>query len=311
MVQEQPYVTETPLYTGTVANLEAIHQSGKPSSFQVIRYTDSKIAEEALANGKLYGVVVIPSDISPDREVGLYIDSSEFTIPSLVESGVTTAVAQTGAANPINVENIYGTIEYLQFFGIGVIVLAIFSTTLFGGGLAMIRDREMGIIEGYLVTPVKRSSIIIGTIGSGTVKAFFAGFVIFMVDIFIAGVIVRTPEDFFLVLFIIFLTSIGVTSLVVSLASRFSNQQEFASTVAFLNLLLFMTSGVFYPIIGMPYWLRWISEINPEAYAIHALRSVTLRNQGLNVIWFDLVAIGIFSVAMIALGIITYRRTLE
>lgn len=311
VVQEQPYVTETPLYTAAVDNLENIHQSDKPSLFRVVRYTDEKIAQNALSAGKIYAVAVFPSNISPGREVGLFVDSSEFTIPSLIVSGVTSSIVQTGAQNPINTVNIYGTIEYLQFFGVGVIVLAIFSTTMFGGGLAMIRDREMGIIEGYLVTPVKRSSIILGTIGSGTVKAFFAGFVIFLVDIFVAGVIVRSAQDFFLVLLVIFITSIGVTSLVVSMASRFSNQQEYASTIAFLNLLLFMTSGVFYPIIGMPAWLKWITVINPEAYAIHALRSITLRNQGLSVIWFDIVAIGIFSIAMIALGIVTYRRTLE
>jgi ABC-2 type transport system permease protein len=311
VVQEQPYVTEPPLSTAAVDTLVTMHQSDNPALFHVTRYTNQKTALNALTAGKIYAVVVFPAEISPNREIVLYIDSSEFTIPTLIESGVTSAIAQTGAKNPINAINIYGTIVYLQFFGVGVIVLAIFSTTLFGGGLAMIRDREMGIIEGYLVTPVKRSSIILGTIGSGTVKAFFAGFVIFLVDIFVAGVIIRTAADFFLVLLVIFITSIGVTSLVVSLASRFSNQQEYASMIAFLNLFLFMTSGVFYPIIGMPAWLRWITVVNPEAYAIHALRSITLRNQGLDVIWFDLLAIGIFSVVMIALGIVTYRRTLE
>jgi ABC-2 type transport system permease protein len=311
VVQDRPYVTETPLFTHAITNLGQIHQSGKADEFQVITYTDANAAKNALQKGKVYGVAVFPPDTSPGEDVQLYLDSSEYTIPQIVESGVITAVAQTGAPNSVNVVNIYGTINYLQFFGIGVIVLAIFSTTLFGGGLAMIRDREMGIIEGYLVTPVKRSSIIIGTIGSGTVKAFVAGFVIFLVDIFVAGVIVRTPEDFFLVLLVILITSVGVTSLVVSLASRFSNQQEYSSVIAFMNLLLFMTSGVFYPVIGMPDWLRWITVVNPEAYAIHAMRSVTLRNQGLDVIWFDIIAIAIFSVAMIILGIVTYRRTLE
>jgi len=311
VVQDTPYITDTPLYTQTVINLDQIHEPGKADTFRVIRYNDPQTAKNALEKGRLYGVVVFPPGISANDPVQLYLDSSEYTIPQLVKSGVIAAVAATGAAAPVNPINIYGTIEYLQFFGIGVIVLAIFSTTMFGGGIAMIRDREMGIIEGYLVTPVKRSSIILGTIGSGTVKAFFAGFIIFLVDIFVAGVIVRSAEDFFLVMLVIFITSIGVTSLVVSLASRFSNQQEYASTIAFMNLLLFMTSGVFYPIIGMPEWLRWITAINPEAYAIHALRSITLRNQGLDVIWLDLVAIGIFSIAMIILGILTYRRTLE
>jgi ABC-2 type transport system permease protein len=97
----------------------------------------------------------------------------------------------------------------------------------------------------------------------------------------------------------------------VSFASRFSNQQEYAASAAFLNLILFMTSGAFYPILGMPGWLRWITVINPEAYAVHALRSIILRGQGFQIIGIDIVALGIFSGASILLGIATYRRTLE
>ena len=107
------------------------------------------------------------------------------------------------------------------------------------------------------------------------------------------------------------MASIGITSLVVSIASRFSSQQEYASIIAFFSLLLFMTSGAFYPVIGMPYWLRWMTVINPEAYAIHALRSIILRGQGIEVIGIDLIALFIFSAAAITLGIVTYRRTLE
>jgi ABC-2 type transport system permease protein len=72
-----------------------------------------------------------------------------------------------------------------------------------------------------------------------------------------------------------------------------------------------MTSGAFYPTIGMPDWLRWITVINPEFYAVDALRSIILRGQGLNVIGMDIVALLIFSVVAIILGISTFRRTLE
>jgi ABC-2 type transport system permease protein len=102
-----------------------------------------------------------------------------------------------------------------------------------------------------------------------------------------------------------------VTSLVVAFASRFSVQQEYQSVIAFLNLTMFMTSGAFYPVLAMPGWLRWITVINPEYYGIHALRSILLRGQGLNVIGVDLLALLIFSTAMIILGIVTFRRTLE
>jgi ABC-2 type transport system permease protein len=169
----------------------------------------------------------------------------------------------------------------------------------------------MGIHEGYLVTPVKRSSIIMGMISSGTVRAFLAGFIIFIVGVLITGVIVRSFMDFLMVVLVIFIASVGVTSLMVSIASRFNNQQEYASTTAFFNLILFMTSGAFYPTIGMPDWLRWITVINPEWYSVHALRSIILRGQGLSVIAPDLIALLIFSAAAILLGILTYRRTLE
>ncbi len=312
VIQEQPYITETPLYLTGVDSLINFHnQPDKPALFVVTRFTDEKIAAGALSDGRIAAYVVFPSKIAPDRNIRLYLDSSDYMVPALIQSGVTAAVTGIGVTNSILVNAIYGTIDYLQYFGVGVIVMAIFSTTMFGGGLALIRDREMGIIEGYFVTPVKRSSIILGTIGSGTVRAFLAGFIIFLVDIFIAGVIVRSATDFFLVLLVLFMTSIGVTSLVVSLASRFSSQQEYSSVIAFFNLFLFMTSGAFYPTLGMPSWLRWIIVINPEAYAIHALRSIILRGQGINVIGIDLIALVIFSFGAIMLGIMSYRRTLE
>jgi ABC-2 type transport system permease protein len=312
VVQEGPPYTQTPLFTSAVDVLMHIQpQKDKPRLFDVTVYTDETIAKHDLLEGRISGVVVFPSEVSRDHAVHLYLDSSDYMIPTLVQSGVGAALLKIGAHNPVQVNNIYGDIKYIQFFGVGVIVMAIFMTTMMGGGIALIKDREMGIHEGYLVTPVKRSSIILGMISSGTVRAFLAGFIIFGVGILITGIIMRSMEDFLLVLFVIFIASIGVTSLMVSIASRFSNQQEYASTTAFFNLILFMTSGAFYPTIGMPDWLRWITIINPEWYSVHALRSIILRGQGLAVVGSDLIALLVFSILAISLGILTYRRTLE
>ncbi|MFA5214332.1 MAG: ABC transporter permease, partial [Methanoregula sp.] len=171
----------------------------------------------------------------------------------------------------------YRDIIYIQFFGVCVIMMAIFTSTMFGGGIALIRDREAGIHEGYLVTPVQRTSIISGIILFGTVRAIIAGFAIFVIYSLITGIVIQSLRDFLLVLLMILITCVRVTSLVVSFASRFSAQQEYASVIAFLNLILFMTSGAFYPVLGMPDWLRWITVINPEYYGVDALRGIILR----------------------------------
>jgi ABC-2 type transport system permease protein len=311
VIQDEPYTIPTPLFKSASGAIENIAQRDYPRTFDVITYNDELKAKRDLQEGHIHGVVVFPSALEPQSAVRVYVDSSDSVTPSIIVSGVQSALVQVGATNPIAVNKIYGDIKYIQFFGVGVIVMAIFMTTMFGGGIALIKDREVGIVEGYLVTPVKRSSIILGMIGSGTVRAFFAGFIIFIVDILITGIIIQSVEDFFLVLLVLFITSMGVTSLMVSIASRFTNQQEYSSVAAFFSLILFMTSGAFYPTMGMPDWLRWITIINPEYYAVDALRSIILRGQGLEVIGMDIFALLVFSVLSISLGIATFRRTLE
>jgi ABC-2 type transport system permease protein len=311
VVQEAPPYNNTQLFSDASAALNHITQKDSPKLLDVTIYSDETSAKRDLAKGLISAVVVFPSEISNDHAVRLYVDSSNSIIPSLVESAVRSVLAALGAHNPVAVNKIYGDIKYIQFFGVGVIMMAIFTSTMFGGGIALIRDREAGIHEGYLVTPVQRTSIIAGIISSGTVRAFIAGFSIFLIDIFITGITIQSIEDFLLVILVILIACVGVTSLVVSFASRFSAQQEYASVVAFLNLILFMTSGAFYPVLGMPDWLRWITIINPEYYGVDALRGIILRGQGLEVIGMDLIALLIFSGAMFILGIATYRRTLE
>lgn len=311
VVQEDPYVIETPLFLTAVDDLSHLQQTDYPPTFDVTIFSDEAIAKRAVTDGRILAAIIFPSNISTDHVIRMYVDNSEYTIPSVIQAGISGVLIQTGAKNPVRVTNIYGDIQYLQFFGVGVIVMAIFMTTMMGGGMALIRDREMGIVEGYLVTPVKRASILLGTIASGTVKGFLAGLIILIVDLTVAGIVIKSGMDFLLILFVIFIISIGITSLVVAFASRFSNQQVFASSVAFLNLILFMTSGAFYPTLGMPDWLRWITVINPESYGVHALRSLILRGQGLELIGTDLFALVIFSMIAITIGIVTFRRTLE
>jgi len=314
VVQEAPPYIDTPLFTEASYQLNHISQASQNDAekqLDVTQYTDENQAKDDLKNGKISAVIVFPSSVSNDNAVRVYVDSSDSITPPLVEAAITQVLLNLKAHNPVIVDKIYGDITYLQFFGVGVIMMAIFTSTSFGGGIALIKDRENGIHEGYLVTPVKRSSIIFGIISSGAIRAFIAGAVIFWIDLLITGIVLQSVQDFFLVLLVILIASVGVTSFVVSFASRFSSQQEYGPIIAFFNLILFMTSGAFYPVMGMPGWLRWITVINPEYYGIHALRCIILKNQGINVIGLDLIALMIFSSVMIILGIATFRRTLE
>ncbi len=311
IVQEDPYVDETPLFQASSAALSHLAAPGEEDTFRVRVFSSEASARTALEKGELSAVAVFPSEVSNRHAVRLYLDSSDFATPALVESGIRTTLGLLGSRSPLEVTRLYGEVDYFQFFGVGVIVMAIFMSTMMGGVLSLIRDWELGIIEGYLVTPVKRSSIVLGIIGSGTAKGFLAGTVIFAVVLMITGLPIPDASTTLLVLLVLFMISAGLTSLVFIIASRLKNQQSFAAVNGFLNLLLFMTSGAFYPTIGMPDWLRAITVVNPEFYSVHALRALVLRGQGLEAISVDLASIGVFAGVCIVLGITTFRRTLE
>ncbi len=199
VVQEVPPYNDTPLFTNAAYQLNHISQGSQnyaEKQLDVTVYPDESQAKQDLENGKLSAVIVFPSSVSNDNAVRLYVDSSDSITPPLVDAAVSQILLDLKAHNPIDVDKIYGDITYIQFFGVGVIMMAIFTSTSFGGGIALIKDRENGIHEGYLVTPVKRSSIIFGIISSGAVRAFIAGFVIFWIDLLVTGLTLQSFQDF-------------------------------------------------------------------------------------------------------------------
>jgi ABC-2 type transport system permease protein len=55
----------------------------------------------------------------------------------------------------------------------------IFIVAMIGGGITFIDDKSRGLHEGYLLTPIKKTELVLGgLIGAGTVKGLMAGMVL-------------------------------------------------------------------------------------------------------------------------------------
>ena len=173
VVQDGPPYNDTPLFTNAAFELNHITQKDYPKLLDITEYTDEIAAKQALGKGLVSAVIVFPAEGSSNHAIRLYVDSSDSITPALIESALNGVLASLAANNPVMINNIYGDIKYIQFFGVGVIMMAIFTSTMFGGGIALIKDRENGIHEGYLVTPVQRTSIIAGIISSGTITGIY------------------------------------------------------------------------------------------------------------------------------------------
>ena len=72
-----------------------------------------------------------------------------------------------------------------------------------------------------------------------------------------------------------------------------------------------LLSGFLFPIENMPAFLQLLSRIIPGRYFIVTLRGILLKGNGIDVLWPEFVALGVFALAMIALSSGQFRRRID
>src|SRR5208337_107046 len=156
--------------------------------------------------------------------------------------------------------NNYRTFLYIEFMAPGTFVQAIMFVSIIAGGVQVVNDKERGIIEGYLVTPLKKYEIIIGVLLAGVIKSLISVIALFFLAITVIGVrpmsIWPTPDPIgiALTLFTLFLTSLGLIAMMTAYAVRFSTADIYRVSSFPINLTLYYTSGAIYPLDGFPTW---------------------------------------------------------
>jgi ABC-2 type transport system permease protein len=77
-----------------------------------------------------------------------------------------------------------------------------------------------------------------------------------------------------------------------------------------LNTLLYFPSGAVYPQQAFPGWMKAIAAVDPFTYAVHAFKSLLLKNTGFGAIGFDFAFLAVFSVIAMTSATLLFKRTL-
>jgi ABC-2 type transport system permease protein len=158
---------------------------------------------------------------------------------------------------------------YVEYFYPGVIALALLFTAIFAT-ISTVEDRQRGFLQGVLVAPVPRSSIVLGQALGGSTLALLEG-VLFLLLAPFAG-LPLTAGSALSAVAVMFLVSFGMTSLGLVMAWGMDSTQGFH---AVMNMILFpawLLSGAFFPASGAPSWLEWAMKVNPLTYGMAAIR---------------------------------------
>ena len=308
-----------------VRELTAAVASGA-KTIDAIAYADPGDAVADLRNGRVNGVLTIPPGFSrrvlakDDPRVALIEDNTDnFISASLAATmGNLVAAYNHDASSPrlsgeatLDVVEVYPYVPYVQYLLPGSIVMSIFMMVMIGGGIIFIDDKARGLHEGYLVTPITKLELIAGFNVSGTLKAVLAGIVLMVVGSLVAGIPnPLAPLRLLRLLVVIIVTAFALISMMFLMMVRVSDPLLPRAVFGVLNTLLYFPSGAVYPQQGFPRWMQFLAVVDPFTYAVHAFKSLLLKDTGLGAIAFDLAFLSVFSAVTMTAATRLFRRTL-
>lgn len=289
-------------------------------------YADQSAALRDLRDGELGAVLIIPIHYSrdvltqQDPQLALITDNTDraqaggvgATMAEMV-TALNLPVVQSRDPGQVQLDTVevYPFTSYMKYLLPGSVTLAIFITAMIGGGILYIDDKSRGLHEGYLVTPISKWELILGFNLAGTIKGILAGLVTLIVGALIAGVPgLFVPARLAGLLLVTALTSVALIGMMFFMMARISDPLTPRAIFGVLNTLLFFPSGAVYPISGFPAWLRWIARVDPFYYAVHAFRSLLLKQGGLLAISQDVWVLALISALMLGGATLLFQRTL-
>jgi ABC-2 type transport system permease protein len=292
----------------------------------LIDYADQGQAVSDLRNGRVNGVLTIPPEFSRrmllknQPKVALIEDNTDNVVAAALAGSLNSMLlaynepptaARVPAKATLDVVEVYPYVPYIQYLLPGSIVMSIFMMVMVGGGIIYIDDKARGLHEGYLVTPITKLELVAGFNLSGTIKAVLAGACIMILGSLIAGV--PSPLDpirLLRMLLVVAITAFSLISLMFLLMVRVTDPLMPRMMFGLLNTVLYFPSGAVYPQQGFPGWMKVIAAVDPFTYAVHAFKSLLLKNTGFSAIAGDVLFLFVFSAIAMTAATLLFKRTL-
>ncbi len=203
---------------------------------------------------------------------------------------------------------LYGGPEYTSNDSLAPVFIGIFSFffVFLLTSVAFLRERAQGTIERVMISPLKRTELVIGYVFGFTLFALMQSLVILLFVVF--ALRVHYSGNLALVFLVSALLTVGSVNLGIFLSTFARNEFQIVQFIPLVFGIQVFLSGIFWPIAQLPQALRPISYILPLTYANDALRGVMLKGDGISEISGQLGALLAFALLMIMLSAFTMRR---
>ncbi len=175
--------------------------------------------------------------------------------------------------------------------------------------VAIVRERDQGTLEQLIVTPIRRSELIIGKLFPYTIVVLIQASFVFAVGVFWFGVPFRGSIVFLYATALLFLiTNLG-QGLFISTISK--TRQQATLTSFFIIFPAMLISGFILPVENMPLIIQILSYAIPLKYFLIIVRAVILKGVGFEILAPEVIALAVFGAAVLVLAATRFRKRLE
>jgi ABC-2 type transport system permease protein len=321
--------------------------SGSRSFTRLPRYASVAAARSALEREQVIGILVLPSGFSPDLAAGrpasaqLLLDgrrsnaaqitaqyvstivSAEGTdlsgLPPSAASagGVAAADAATGsgalAAAPgtpnaeVVIDNWFNpNLDYRWYMLPNLVGMLSLGVALMITALSVARERELGTFDQTLVSPATPVEIALGKLLPPLLVAVGQATLYLLIVTLFYGVPFRGNLLVFYAAVLTFAEACAGVGLFIS--SLVHTQQQ-AFLGAFAVLLPFaLLSGFATPVENMPWWLQFVTAVNPLAHMLRLMQGLFLKGASAASLAQDLVKLLEIALFTTAAAVLLFRR---
>ena len=306
--------------------------------------TSLSALKESVQKGDIQGGIVVPSNFTQSIFSGqqgtliIVTDNSNPQVSAAMQSALTAVFQQMGAAlakyniveharalndSTINETNVLAIVQpynirvegvvtghssYFDFIAPGIMAMTVMMSVMTGLPAAISQEKEVGTLDGMMVAPINRLSIIVGKTLAQTARGLLQGVLILILASLLFGVYIQGS-----ILLVFALLLLGVFSFVglgVVLTSFAKDQETAMMIMMTLMFPMMFLSGVFFPVQQMPWYMQNISKMLPLTYAADALRKVMVLGAGIPEITTELSVLIAFGAVMIAIAVPVFKRAM-
>lgn len=197
-----------------------------------------------------------------------------------------------------------GNISYLDFMTPGILAQSVLFAAIFYG-IAIIWERDLGIVHKLLVSPAQRGSFVLGKAISAGFRGGIQAVIIYFIALAMHVNISWNPLKILGVLLGVAMGSAIFATFSLIIACIVKSRERFMGIGQLMTMPLFFASNAIYPIAMMPGWLKVVALVNPLTYLVDALRGLMIQGgQSIHPFAVDL---GIMIVIFVILAAIASR----